>query len=70
MTLKPGEHTLQLLMGDKDHIPHTPPVMSARIHVSVPLPEARTPSPPGAGDIFDVLKDGTTIPSKLTVSSV
>jgi hypothetical protein len=28
ITLKPGKHTLQLLMGDKDHIPHTPPVMS------------------------------------------
>ena len=24
ITLKPGEHTLQLLMGDKDHIPHSP----------------------------------------------
>ena len=36
ITLKPGEHTLQLLMGDKDHIPHTPPVMSPRIRVRVP----------------------------------
>ena len=48
LTLKPGEHTLQLLMGDKDHIPHIPPVMSARIHVSVPLTGGPTPSPPGA----------------------
>jgi hypothetical protein len=36
ITLKPGQHTLQLLMGDKDHIPHTPPVMSPRIRVRVP----------------------------------
>src|SRR4029077_1116196 len=35
ITLKPGEHTLQLLMGDKDHVPHTPPVMSQRIKVRV-----------------------------------
>src|SRR5215472_13261997 len=35
ITLKPGEHTLQLLMGDKDHIPHTPPVMSPLIRVRV-----------------------------------
>jgi hypothetical protein len=33
VTLKPGPHTLQLLLGDKDHIPHNPPVMSARIRV-------------------------------------
>ena len=35
VTLKPGPHTLQLLLGDKDHIPHNPPVMSARIRVVV-----------------------------------
>jgi Domain of unknown function (DUF4399) len=33
VTLKPGPHTLQLLLGDKDHIPHSPPVMSPRIRV-------------------------------------
>jgi hypothetical protein len=33
VTLKPGPHTLQLLVGDKDHIPHSPPVMSPRIRV-------------------------------------
>jgi hypothetical protein len=26
--LSPGTHTLQLIMGDKDHIPHNPPVVS------------------------------------------
>jgi hypothetical protein len=67
LTLKPGEHTLQLLMGDKDHIPHTLPVMSPRIHVNVPLAGGPTPSPPDAEVYFDELKDGATIPSKFTV---
>jgi hypothetical protein len=67
ITLKPGPHTLQLLMGDKDHIPHSPPVMSARIHVNVPLTGGPTPSPPGAEVYFDELKDGAIVPSKLTV---
>ena len=39
MTLKPGPHTLQLLFGDKDHVPHTPPVMSPRIRVVVAEPQ-------------------------------
>lgn len=34
--LPPGTHTLQLLLGDKDHIPHTPPVMSEKITIRVP----------------------------------
>ena len=33
ITLAPGTHTLQLLLGDKDHIAHNPPVMSLRIRV-------------------------------------
>jgi hypothetical protein len=35
VTLTPGDHTLQLLLGDKDHVPHTPPVVSDRIRVKV-----------------------------------
>ena len=35
ITLPPGQHTLQLLLGDADHIPHDPPVMSRRITVTV-----------------------------------
>jgi Domain of unknown function (DUF4399) len=35
ITLKPGTHTFQLLFGDKDHIPHSPPLMSPRIRVTV-----------------------------------
>ena len=26
LELPPGKHTLQLLMGDENHVPHTPPV--------------------------------------------
>jgi hypothetical protein len=35
LTLEPGTHTLQLLLGDYLHIPHDPPVMSATITVVV-----------------------------------
>ena len=57
--LTPGEHTLQLLLADKNHIPHSPPVMSARIKVRVvdaaTAPSAsggRHKSPPGAKVYF------------------
>lgn len=33
--LKPGEHTLQLVLGDKNHIPHNPPVTSPVIKITV-----------------------------------
>jgi len=33
--LPPGKHTLQLLLGDKNHIPHDKPVMSEKITVTV-----------------------------------
>ena len=76
ITLTPGEHTLQLLLGDKDHVPHTPPVMSPRIRVKVadaaPAPTAAatggpTASAPGAEVFFVDLKDGATVASKTTV---
>ena len=35
LELSPGEHTLQLLLGDFAHIPHEPPVMSERITITV-----------------------------------
>jgi len=35
LTLEPGEHTLQLLLGDHLHIPHDPPVTSETITVTV-----------------------------------
>jgi Domain of unknown function (DUF4399) len=44
LNLSPGPHTLQLLLGDANHIPHSPPVMSDRIHVTV----SETPPAPAA----------------------
>ncbi|MDX1756098.1 MAG: DUF4399 domain-containing protein [Marinobacter sp.] len=35
LDLPPGEHTLQLLLGDHMHVPHTPPVVSDKITVTV-----------------------------------
>ncbi len=35
LELPPGRHTLQLLLGDRNHIPHNPPVMSQRITITV-----------------------------------
>ena len=35
LTLEPGEHTLQMLLGDHTHIPHDPPLMSDKITVYV-----------------------------------
>jgi len=35
VTLPPGRHTLQLVLGDWSHIPHNPPVMSQVITVTV-----------------------------------
>jgi hypothetical protein len=33
--LPPGKHTLQLLMGDYNHVPHDPPVYSKKITITV-----------------------------------
>jgi len=33
--LPPGKHTLQLLLGDHDHVPHDPPVYSKKISITV-----------------------------------
>lgn len=35
VTLPPGKHTLQLVLGDQLHIPHQPPVYSKKITISV-----------------------------------
>ena len=35
LTLPPGKHTLQLLLGDFSHVPHNPPVVSKKITVTV-----------------------------------
>ena len=35
LTLPPGKHTLQLLLGDRNHVPHRPPVMSDKVTITV-----------------------------------
>ena len=35
LTLAPGKHTLQLVLGDANHIPHEPAVVSERITITV-----------------------------------
>lgn len=35
LSLPPGKHTLQLLLGDYRHIPHDPPVVSEQIEITV-----------------------------------
>ncbi|HXW27912.1 MAG TPA: DUF4399 domain-containing protein, partial [Xanthobacteraceae bacterium] len=76
LTLPPGEHTLQLLLGDYAHVPHDPPVFSAPIHVHVvnagaatePLaPAGRQPSPPDAAVYFIHPHNGDTIHRTVTV---
>ena len=35
LELEPGTHTLQLLLGNHDHVPHDPPIVSERITITV-----------------------------------
>ena len=35
LTLEPGTHTLQLIVGDKFHVPHNPPIISDVITITV-----------------------------------
>jgi hypothetical protein len=35
LALPPGPHTLQLLLGDLNHVPHDPPVASEPITITV-----------------------------------
>jgi hypothetical protein len=35
LNLSPGKHTLQLLFADLSHIPHSPPVLSQKITITV-----------------------------------
>jgi hypothetical protein len=80
LSLPPGPHTLQLLLGDADHIPHTPPVYSEKIHVTVvdsatppapsaqaPVPGARHPSPAGARVYIVSPENGAYVPTTFTV---
>jgi hypothetical protein len=78
LSLSPGPHTLQLLLGDADHIPHTPPIYSDKIHVTVaestPAPAAqasppgtRHPSPAGARVYIVSPDNGSYVPTTFTV---
>ena len=73
MTLTPGKHTLQLILGDKDHIPHNPPVISERITVNVVdaaqgAPAAtRRPSPADASVYFVNVQNGSRIPPRTVI---
>jgi Domain of unknown function (DUF4399)/Putative peptidoglycan binding domain len=77
VTLSPGAHTLQLVLGDKNHVPHSPPVMSERIHVVVAeqpataqngsAPAGRHPSPPGAKVFFIDPHNGAVLSRTTTV---
>jgi hypothetical protein len=35
LTLSPGKHTVQLVLGDYTHTPNNPPVISKKITISV-----------------------------------
>jgi hypothetical protein len=35
LELTPGKHTLQLVLGDQNHTPHNPPVVSKKITITV-----------------------------------
>ncbi len=35
LDLQPGEHTLQLILGDKNHQPHQPPVVSEKTTITI-----------------------------------
>lgn len=39
ITLEPGTHTLQLVLGNYLHVPHTTPVISEKITVTVAAPQ-------------------------------
>ena len=76
VSLPPGDHTLQLLLGDKNHIPHSPPVMSQRIRIHVvdsasPPPTAgggaRHKSPPGAKVYFVYPTNRSVVPRTLVI---
>ena len=74
VTLTPGEHTLQLLLGDHQHVPHDPPVASQVVRVTVSEGAAqaaassgRQPSPPDASVYFVYPHDGELIYPKSTI---
>jgi len=66
LDLPPGEHTLQMLVGDHEHVPHDPPLLSEKITINVlpydpatVAPEPESPAPylyigwPNDGEVID-----------------
>jgi hypothetical protein len=43
LTLSPGKHTLQLVLGDWTHVPFSPPIVSPVITVTVKQQSAAAP---------------------------
>jgi hypothetical protein len=50
LSLTAGEHTLQLLLGDGNHVAHDPPVVSPVIHVFVDPATVKKTLSPSPGD--------------------
>jgi len=46
ITLPLGQHTLQLVLGDENHVAHEPPVYSKPIRLTVTATGRRPPPPP------------------------
>ena len=75
VSLPPGEHTLQLLLGDKGHIPHSPPVMSELMRIKVVDTESASspgtprhhPSAPNAKVYFVYPIDGAYVSRTPTI---
>lgn len=76
LTLAPGKHTLQIVMGDANHVPHSPPVMSPVIHVTVAEPTTapaaaatseRRASPNTAKAYIASPANGAYVPTTFTV---
>jgi hypothetical protein len=78
ITLTPGPHTLQLLLGDHEHLPHDPPIFSKVIRIQVAdtppekAPQAapaagRQPSPPDAAVYFIYPSNGEIIYPNSTI---
>jgi hypothetical protein len=79
INLTPGDHTLQLLLGDHEHIAHDPPVFSKVIHIHVAdaapdkappqaaAADGRRPSPPDAAVYFIYPGNGERIYPNSTI---
>jgi hypothetical protein len=73
--LTPGPHTLQLLFADKDHIPHSSPLISEKIRVvasdepSQPVARGggRQASPTGARVYLEYPRNGAQLPRTFKV---